>query len=70
MAEAMEILKAIKVVINEGNKKYIIISDSLSTLNNTKNKFKPRDIALKIQDSSEEASLQNNQIILMWGLGH
>ncbi|KAL4083496.1 hypothetical protein QTP88_028812 [Uroleucon formosanum] len=61
---------AIKFVNKNENEKYIILSDSLSSLISIKNKFNPSDIAIQIQNRLEEAKRKNNIIILIWIPGH
>ncbi|KAL4107762.1 hypothetical protein QTP88_018054 [Uroleucon formosanum] len=61
---------AIKFVNKNENEKYIILSDSLSSLISIKNKFNPSDIAIQIQNRLEEAKRKNNIIILIWITGH
>ncbi|KAL4112023.1 hypothetical protein QTP88_015872 [Uroleucon formosanum] len=69
-AEAVAILMAIKFVNKNENEKYIILSDSLSSLISIKNKINPSDIAIQIQNRLEEAKRKNNIIILIWIPGH
>jgi len=64
-AEAIAILEAIKIIIDEEHPKHILFSDSLSTLNSIKNLFKPGDIAIKIQNKLNETLTRNKHIILM-----
>lgn len=46
----MAILKAIEIIIQEEHTKFIILSDSLSTIKSIQNQFNPGDIATKIQN--------------------
>jgi len=69
-AEALAILIAIKYINKKVNQKYIILSDSLSSLISVKNKFNPSDIAIHIQNRLEEAKEKNNNIIIIWIPGH
>jgi len=62
-AEAVAILLAIKYINKNENDKYIILSDSLSSIISIKNKFNPSDIAIK--NRLEEAKRKNNIIILI-----
>lgn len=66
----MAILLAIKSVNKNKNQKYIILSDSLSSLISIKNTFNPSGIAIQIQNRLEEAKKKNNIIILVWIPGH
>jgi len=68
-AEATAILEAI--ITNKKHSTFLILSDSLSTLNNIKkNKLKPGDLCIKTQNKFNEASSIHKQIILMWIPGH
>lgn len=69
-AKATAILETIKIDIKNKHSKFLIFSDSLSSLNSIKNIFKPGHIAIKIKNKLNEASSINNQIILMWISGH
>ena len=70
-AEATAILEAIKTIIKEEHSKFIMLRDSLSTLNySIKSKFKPGDLTLKIQNKLNETAFINKQITRMWISGH
>lgn len=69
-AIAIAIPEAVKPIINKKHSKYLILSDSLNTLNSNKNKFKPCDIVIKIQYKLYEVSIMNKQITFMWIPGH
>jgi len=60
------ILLAIKFIIKNENEKYVILSDSLSSLISINNKFNPSDIAIQIQNRLEKAKRKNNIIIIIW----
>jgi len=53
-AEAVAMLLAIKFINKNENEKYIILSDSLSSIISIKNKFNLINIAIQIQNRLEE----------------
>jgi ribonuclease HI len=64
------LLIAIKYINKKVNQKYIILSDSLSSLISVENKFNPSDIATQIPNRLEEAKEKNNNTIIIWIPGH
>lgn len=69
-AEAMAILKAVEIIIQEEHSKFIILSDSLSTIKNIQNQFNPGDIATKIQNKLNKAYEHGKKITIIWIPGH
>lgn len=70
-AEALAILKAIEFGKNEIEATQVIIfSDSLSSLTSLQERWKPTDMARKIQNAHTIAFLAGKQISYMWILGH
>jgi len=50
--------------------KFLILSDSLSTINRIKNKTNPSDVAVFIQNKLDNAKTNNKQITFIWIPGH
>lgn len=69
-AEAIAILMAIEAILQEAHSKFIILSDSLSTIRSLQNFFNPGDIASKILNNLNLASGLGINIVIMWIPGH
>lgn len=69
-AEAIAILNAIQLIIDEKHFKDIIITDLLSSINNIKNIFHRGDIASLTHNKLGEAYKKYKQIKIIWIPGH
>lgn len=62
---------AIEIIIYEAHSKFIILSDSQSTIKKSlQNQFNSGDIASKIQNNLNKGSVLGKNIIIMWIPGH
>lgn len=69
-AEAIAILNAIQLIIDEKHFKDIIFTDLLSSINNIKNIFHRGDIASLTHNNLGEAYKKYKQIKIIWIPGH
>jgi len=63
-AEALAILKGIKIINITVQTKFLNLRDSLSAINSIKNKTNPRYIAILIQNKLDEAKNKKNKLYL------